>query len=252
MPYGSESIFVSGLIGGYPIGAQSIAKAWENKCIDTETARRMLAFCSNAGPSFLFGVLGIVFAKHNISLILWLIQIVSAIILALLIPNKSISTCTASRVTPIGYSKALEISVKTTGVICGWVIIFRVIYSFMNHWILRYIPEEIQILFSGILELSGGCIQLSTCKSEAIAFLMASFLLSFGGLCVFMQTRTVTGKLGTGLYLPGKILHSLISTFISYLLLPIIFPTQAVPSVWLPFLLIACIALCIVYIRKKQ
>ena len=198
IPYGTEFLFLSGLIGGYPVGAQAIAKAWENGCIDSVTARRMLGFCSNAGPSFLFGVLGAVFTNKSLCWILWLIQILSAIIVAAMLPNRNQSVCSVEHAKPVGYSRALEMAVRTTGIICGWVILFKIIYGFMDHWVLGRFSTDMRVFIAGILELSGGCIQLSNCDSQAAAFLLASFLLSFGGLCVFMQTRTVTGRLGTG------------------------------------------------------
>ena len=55
MPEGTESIFVLSFIGGYPIGAQCIEDAYKNGSIPQEDANRMLGFCNNAGPAFLFG-----------------------------------------------------------------------------------------------------------------------------------------------------------------------------------------------------
>ena len=47
-----------GIVGGYPVGARTAISLYRNgQCSRTE-AERMLAFCSNCGPAFIFGVVG--------------------------------------------------------------------------------------------------------------------------------------------------------------------------------------------------
>jgi hypothetical protein len=71
----------------------------------------------------------------------------------------------------------------------------------------------------GILELTNGCIHLGTLEDPELRFAVCAVLLSFGGLCVTMQTVSVTGKLGSGLYFPGKILQTCIT---AALVLPVV------------------------------
>ena len=61
MPRGSESLLLLGLLGGYPAGAQSVAEAYRSGQLQRQDAQRLLSFCSNAGPSFLFGFASVVF-----------------------------------------------------------------------------------------------------------------------------------------------------------------------------------------------
>ena len=68
IPAGSEGIFLTGILGGYPTGAQAVHQAWQRGQLNKEDAQRMLAFCSNSGPSFLFGILG---AKFPVFWMLW-------------------------------------------------------------------------------------------------------------------------------------------------------------------------------------
>ena len=46
MPRGSESILLTGLLGGYPIGAKSVAESYRNGQIDKNDAKRMLDFAA--------------------------------------------------------------------------------------------------------------------------------------------------------------------------------------------------------------
>ena len=63
IPSGTESILLVGLLAGYPVGAQLITDAYQQGALSKENAHRMLGFCSNAGPAFLFGMLATAFSK---------------------------------------------------------------------------------------------------------------------------------------------------------------------------------------------
>jgi hypothetical protein len=67
IPAGSEGIFLLGLIGGYPVGAQAVAQAWKAGSISEKAAKRMLGFCNNCGPSFLFGIAAVLFRSVSIA-----------------------------------------------------------------------------------------------------------------------------------------------------------------------------------------
>ena len=67
IPKGAESILLVGLLGGYPTGAHSVTSAYEQGRISKTTAQRMLSFCNNCGPAFIFGILGNFFEKMQFS-----------------------------------------------------------------------------------------------------------------------------------------------------------------------------------------
>jgi len=90
IPEGSEILLATGLLGGYPVGAKSVAQAWEKGWLSQEDARRMLGFCSNAGPAFLFGMLSQVFRNTKALWVLWGIHILSAVITARLLPGDKV------------------------------------------------------------------------------------------------------------------------------------------------------------------
>ena len=223
IPNGAESIFMLGLLGGYPVGAQSITDAYKQGQLEQDDARRLLGFCSNAGPAFLFGMIGPLFSSQHIPWALWLIHILSAIIVGLLLPNKRETTCRLTDTKPVSLPFAVERSLRIMANVCGWIIVFRVILSILNRWILWIVPAEWQALLSGLLELSNGCHTLRTLPSDASRFIISSAILGCGGLCVGMQTASVTKGLGTGLYFPGKLLQSILSVIIAILASPYLF-----------------------------
>ena len=61
IPSSCVGILITGFLGGYPTGAQAVAQAYESGSISKETASRMLGFCNNAGPAFIFGILSTIF-----------------------------------------------------------------------------------------------------------------------------------------------------------------------------------------------
>ena len=60
----AKTLFIAGLLGGYPTGAQAVMEAFRNGSLPEKTAHRLLGFCSNAGPAFIFGITGRLFSAR--------------------------------------------------------------------------------------------------------------------------------------------------------------------------------------------
>lgn len=222
VPEGCESLLIPGFLGGYPVGAKSIHHAWESGCVSEQDANRLLFFCSNAGPSFLFGMAAPLFSKPGTGWILWGIQIVSTILVAYLMRREPGVAKPVPALLEQSLSQALKNAVSVTAQVCGWVICFRIITTFADRWFLWLVPEWIRVLFSGFLELSNGCLRLSVLASEEIRFIFCSVMLSWGGICVIMQTASVTKGLKLRYYLLGRLLHTGFSLFLSLSILGIL------------------------------
>lgn len=255
IPKGAETILLLGLLGGYPVGAQSISEAYYAKSLNRNDARRMLGFCNNAGPAFLFGMVGSLFDKPLIPWLLWGIHIISAILVGCILPGKSSCDCLSTQKSPITISQALENSVKTMALVCGWVIVFRVMLAFLQRWFLWLFPIDVKIFLTGILELSNGCFALHALTSQGTRFVVSAGILAFGGICVAMQTMSVTGELGTGMYFPGKLLQCCISIMLAVITQQLIF--NATPQwkkyalVIIPMVLTASGLFVYAYRKKK-
>ena len=52
------SAFFLGLLGGYPVGGRTVGQLYRAGRLSKNEAERLLAFCNNAGPSFILGVVG--------------------------------------------------------------------------------------------------------------------------------------------------------------------------------------------------
>ena len=250
LPKGAESLLVVGLMGGYPVGAQSIAQAYRAGSLNEQDARRMLGFCSNAGPAFVFGILGSMFSTPWAAWLLWIIHILSAIAVGIILPGRSSRTAVPPAGQTLSLPEAVERSLKIMAGVCGWVVLFRMILAILNRWMLWMLPQNAQIAAAGLLELTNGCFRLPSIEEQGLRFLLASGFLACGGICVTMQTLSVTGALGLGQYIPGKLLQTGISLVLAGILQNLIFSgTDRSPL--LPVLMIPGLFVCgnIIYLR---
>lgn len=211
IPKGAESILAAAFLGGYPVGAQSVAAAFASGQLSRRDAERMLSFCSNAGPAFLFGMTASMFSDRRTAWILWLIHIVSAVLVARVFPRNTTRKAMLSPAAAPGITDSLMKTVRVMAAICGWVILFRVVTAFLSRWFLWLLPTDLQVALIGLLELSNGCCSLNLVEEERMRFLLCSGMLAFGGLCVGMQTRSVTAGLSLRYYYLGKILQTVFS-----------------------------------------
>ena len=253
IPAGSESLLLLGLIGGYPVGAQGVRQAYEDKILPGTDAMRMLGFCNNAGPAFVLGMLSGLFPGSHIPWLIWFIHIISAISVGLLLPGKSNANILPAHTNPITFPKALEHAVKAIANICGWVIIFRVLLTVLNYRIFNSSNELLRVIIAGTLELTNGCEKLLSIENEGLRFVICSAFLGFGGICVTMQTVSAVGGLGLKMYLPGKIMQCCISILLSLLLQPILFSAHLDTTVIIGLTVSAIVILFVTlyYIRKK-
>lgn len=218
IPEGAESLLITAILGGYPAGAQAIGECYRQGRLSKSDAQHLLTFCSNAGPAFLFGMVVLQFPDVKTIWALWTIQILSALLTGTLDRRESYDKGILSPKTT-SVSQILTQTVKTMGIICGWILLFRIISGFLNRWFLWYFSEYIQVILTGLLELSNGCCALGEIQSVPLRFVVCSAFLSFGGLCVTMQTASVIGGLSLNPYLRGKLLQTAVSLVLAMLYL---------------------------------
>ena len=240
MPMGSENLLIVGFLGGYPVGAKCVYDTWKRGQITTIEAKRCMGFCSNAGPAFIFGMCGMLFSKKCVVWILWGIHIISALFVGSLLPGNEASTMPAAQSKHISLQEAMTKGISAILGVCGWVILFRVMIAFGQRWFLWLFSENWRIIFEGVFELANGCSALVSLQSEGVRFVLCSAFLGFGGLCVGLQTMSVAGELGTGMYFPGKALQCAISGCIALLVASVQYHlcSPILPSIMNIFLLV--------------
>ena len=233
LPPGCESYLLPGVLGGYPVGARCIAQGYRDGAIEKTDAERMLGFCSNAGPAFLFGMGAGVLPEIWMCWLVWGIHILSALFVGLTAPGGS--TAAASTVSPgkITLPEAMQQALGAMAAVCGWVVILRVVLAFLQRWALWLFPLPMQIFLSGLLELTNGTCLLPQISCVGLRFLLFTVFLSFGGLCVLLQTRSVIRESGLSGrdYFPGKVTQAAVSTLLCAAVMPLV-DDNWMPSLW--------------------
>lgn len=212
---GCGPILITGLLGGYPVGAQAAAQGYSSGQLSRAQASMLIMFCSQAGPSFLFGMAAHRFPEGKYAWLLWLVQISSALCTARMIPAPEWANTATAQPSSITLSQAMKKAVSAMASVCGWVVLFRVVLDFLQRFVFFLFPKYIIILLSGLMELTNGCLMLSEIPSIPLRFLWAALMLNFGGICVMMQTSSVIEGLELKYYIRGKLLQTLFSLLIS-------------------------------------
>lgn len=211
LPKQADGLLIPAFLGGYPAGAQAVFTLWNQDRVSKETAETLLTFCNNAGPSFLFGILSPLFPERWMVWVLWGIHIAGAIFTARLHPCAFQGISNQAAPTSLPLTKVLSSAISVMASVCGWLLLFRVVLAFLNRWILWFFPLPLQTLMAGLLELTNGCCLLPQISDLRLRFLLCSGMLAMGGLCVTLQTMSVTKGLSLKHYLFGKLLQTLFS-----------------------------------------
>lgn len=226
--------FFLGCLCGYPMGAKICASFYESGQCTKRQAALGAVLCNNAGPLFIIGTLGTTLLKNAaLGRQLWLLHILSSMITALLLrrflPEISRVPSVVSVTKRKGrlldrFSEAVADSVQTILQICGLIIFFNAVIK-----TLLCLGMPASGLLIGGIEMTTG---LSFLASENPLHLLptCSFLLSFGGVCVFMQVAAVFLPQGIPLspYILGKIIQGSIAAALTvgfYAIFPMPAPT---------------------------
>lgn len=205
------SAFFLGLLGGYPVGGRTVGQLYRAGRLSKDEAERLLAFCNNAGPSFILGVVGVgCFGSLRTGIYLYLAHAFSAVLVGILFRKKAPVSGQKVRYSatfePIGaFVRAVGEAAEGMVRLCGFVVFFLVILALitdltgLNHPVLL-----------GLAELTTGVTAL---KGRPGDLVWAAALLGWGGLSVHGQTAAVLSDTDLGLarYFLGKILQAIFS-----------------------------------------
>ena len=239
-----RALILTGILGGYPVGAGNVAQAYRAGQLSKAEAERMAVLCNCAGPSFIFGVIVPVIGDLKAGFIIWGAYLLSIFALWMILPKaKPIEGFSK----PLKLQQALRSSLCAMAGVCGWVILFRVFLSILDRWVLWLLPQWASVVLYGILELSNGCLALAG-LDPALAVILAAGFVAFGGVCVLLQTASVTEGLSLSYYFPGKVFQSAVSMLAASFFFPgAVSPLlQAVLGI-----LAACIGFTFLKIEKR-
>ncbi len=227
IPGSAASALILGSIGGYPIGAKTAASLYRSGLLSKNEAEQVTFFCNNAGPAFVLNIIGTaIFQSIKIGIILYAIHILSAYLMGILFrPKEHIKSAAFSKkdAIPPPFSQLWTSSITDAGRTAVLVCSFILFFSILTQCLQNVLPFGGITL--GILELAGGAKLLASSQfPQPLKFIISSFLLGFGGLCVMLQSLAVLteeGLSGKKLLL-GKICQGFLSAILAAGITPLL------------------------------
>ena len=224
----SLRIFLCSILSGYPVGAMMISDQYMQGKITRSQAGRMCGFCSNSGPMFIVGAVGLsMFGNAKLGFIILASHIIGAIINGFLYKNINLPEMELKQ-TPINHQKfdlsaivgSTFSSVLSIGVIIA---VFFVVITFFQP-LIQLLPAPLSQITEGLIEITKGCQSISQNLSGISALLSATFVISFGGFSTIVQSIALLGKINLPIkvFVLQKFSHALISTIVAGLLFFII------------------------------
>lgn len=233
---------ILGILGGYPVGARTVAQLrTQNEC-SAQEAQRLALFCNNCGPAFLVGAVGVgIFGSESIGFLLLAANSLSAILLGIGLhvvfgktqQNKTTPTTPLQPLSAV-FPDCVHSAFSSSLNVCAYVILFSVLTALADcSGILPAISNGFAALFGGensrslcrsffigLVELSTGTAALE--PSVPLALPLAAFILAWGGLSVHCQTLPFwqAADIRATPYLIAKLVQGLLSAGLLILLLP--------------------------------
>ena len=214
-----------GLMGGYPVGARTVAELYRAGRLSRPEAERLLGFCNNAGPGFILGICGgTVLQSARAGAYLYLVHAASAVLTGVLLRRGALLECDAgrrgrrtdgkrnirshgaetSRTRAAAFTAAVRDSFAAVWSVCGYVVLFAVLLRFVT----LLLPGR--PLLVGFIELTNGVLSLPNGRG---GFVLCAVLLGWGGLSVHAQTLSVLEDTGLSArwYFIGKTVQAALS-----------------------------------------
>ncbi len=232
---------ILGFLGGYPVGAASLAQLTLEGRINKEEAERLLPVCNNTGPAFIIGAVGGgIFHSAAVGIMLYAVHIAASLSLGIMFAERDAHT--ASNTVTIedfeyrglisAIPSAVKGAVEKSLNICGFVIFFSVFSAILEELglissvaLLINKTTGLEIGFcrslpAGIMELGGGIASMGSLSPAPRNYALAAFILGFGSLSVHCQTLAVTAdaNIKCARHFAGRIIHGVLSALYAFVI----------------------------------
>jgi len=243
MPRESFKIFFMSIVSGYPIGAKLVSDYYDNKLLSDKETTKVSILCSTSGPLFVIGTVGVsLFLSVKAGIIIFISHIIGTIINSFIYSNKTDKRDNQNsfiiRKKPENIlSSSMVDSITSILVVGGFVAISSLLIDiFSTLKIYSVLVDGLNILIgnkevsssiiNGIFEITRGCKDLS-CLTIPLSTKtnIASFLISFGGLSILMQSFSFLekSKVNKKKYIFAKFTQGMISFVVSTIITKLVF-----------------------------
>lgn len=189
------SIFLSSMICGSPSSAIFIKEYLNEGLISENEAQSLMKCTIFINPLFVIGTIGIkVFNSQYVGILLLILTYITNMIKAFLLRKnfKSISKerKTINETFINTFINTIKKSMLALLYILGFIIIFNLLIILITH--IFHPNIYITTIINIFLEITSGIIKLSMLDINILLKMLISYItLSFGGICILMQTKSI-------------------------------------------------------------
>ena len=225
----SLAVFLISIMAGYPVGSKMIADLYEQDKITQTDAFRMSSFCSNSGPMFIVGSVGVgMLFSLAAGYIILASHIVSALINGFLyrklkVKNKR-SEVKATNTSPLSFGDIIENSCRSILNVGAIICFFFIIIEFVAI-LISFLPTNLKSVIFGVIEITKGAKSISSCYATKMATVLCSVVISFGGISTALQSISLLKRVNMplSLFLLQKLTQSIFAGLISFCLCYMLF-----------------------------
>lgn len=222
------TVFLFSIFTSQPNNAVYIKKLLDDKIIDIDCANKLLVFTYFPSISFVIGSIGIImFNSLKIGLFLYLNVILNNVIICLFLKKThsyNLELISLKKDTFINVIKSSIIKTfNNQSIILGNLILFSILLNLINSFIKN---DFILIVISALLEITNSLNFISILNINLfLKLFLCAFCLNFSGLSILFQSFSILSEYNLNIkkILIIKLIFSLISSFISILLLGILY-----------------------------
>ena len=216
-------IFVCGVLCGFPIGAKMAYDAYRRGALSRDECERLMAFASNAGPSYVISAVGAT-ARGSVidGIILYISMIAGSVITGVVIGiGKRKSALSKLN---IEQKRSFVDIVKSSATIsiniCAFICTFGIFIGLAK---IIFPNKAFRAILISVLEVGNASVYLANEGgiSPFLSLLVTSFAISFSGLSVIFQTLSIQDRddrIDTGTYLTRKVIQGVISALVTMII----------------------------------
>ena len=218
---------IMSILSGTPSNAKYLKDLYDNNSITITDIKKCLNFCHFTNPIFILGTIGLTFLNNKkLGLIILISHYLASLLLGIFNKKENIifieNKNSKEKKSFINILNNSIINTSNTlllilGIITTCIIITTIINKTFN------INENYKFIY-GFIEITQGLkyLSLSNLNIE-LKTILSCFLISFGGLCIHLQVFSILDnkKIRYLPYLISRIIHSILSSFICFVLLRI-------------------------------
>ena len=208
---------ILGLIGGYPVGAKTVAEFYEDGRLSQQEASKLMSWCVNPGPAFVITAVGTFMLKNTTSgIILYASSVISSLCIGIFTRFfNNTDVLKKPRFTQKISSSNLLIKSVASGSegmisMCGWVLTFSAVASLLDAVIST---DGFRLFLQCIAEVTTGC---NICIENVLPLPALSAIITFGGFAVTAQVSPYLSKCGVSIrqFICWKSIGAALSAFI--------------------------------------